>query len=458
MKLVNVFFYLSFGVAALASSLLAETAVQRFEAKPNIVLILVDDLGYGDLASYGAPDMQTPSVDRLMDSGMRFDQFYANCTVCSPTRAALLTGRYQDKAGVPGVIRQNEDNNWGYLDPNAPTLPDLLKNAGYHTGMVGKWHLGYEAPNLPNARGFDHFYGFLGDMMDDYWTHLRRGENWMRHNEKVIEPEGHATEVFTDAAIDYMEKQSLSEQPFFLYLAYNAPHYPIQPPEAWLNLVKQRQPGLSDARAKNVAFIEHLDDNIGRVLRSIESLGIRDNTVVIFSSDNGGALKYEQRNLPYRGGKQDHWEGGIRVPTCAVWPGKIPVQRSNEPGMTMDLYPTICDIAGVPIEHPIDAHSLYPSWFEGKSADPERVMIWSRREGGSRGGRAYYAIRQGPWKLLQNDTFEAMQLVNLEEDPYERNPSQERSKKSKHLNGLLMQHIQEAGRIPWQRPGDSFSQ
>ncbi|MBK1877243.1 sulfatase family protein [Pelagicoccus mobilis] len=417
--------------------------------KPNILLILVDDLGYGDLACYGAPDMRTPNFDRLMESGMRFDQFYANCTVCSPTRAALLTGRYQDKVGVPGVIRQNDDS-WGRLDPNTPTLPNLLKQANYHTGIVGKWHLGYEKPNIPNSRGFDHFYGFLGDMMDDYWTHLRGDKNWMRYNEEVIQPKGHATEVFTEAAIHYLEKQAAHEDPFFLYLAYNAPHFPIQPPEEWLEKVRNREPHLSEKRAKNVAFIEHLDHHIGRVLKSIESLGIQEETLVIFTSDNGGALPYEQRNLPLRGGKQDHWEGGIRVPTCVVWPGKIPAQRSSEPGMTMDLFPTLCEIAGVEVSHPIDGQSLLPIWLEGEAADPERVMVWVRREGGSRGGRAYYAIRKGKWKLLQNDSFEAMQLVDLEADPLETNPTRSDNKVSKELNWLLMRHIQEAGKVPWQ--------
>ncbi|MBT8043604.1 MAG: sulfatase-like hydrolase/transferase, partial [Verrucomicrobiae bacterium] len=162
--------------------------------KPNILLILVDDLGYGDLACYGAPDMKTPELDTLMQAGTRYDQFYANCTVCTPTRASLMTGRYPDLVGAPGVIRQNNAGNWGYLRPNGATLPELLKQADYHTALIGKWHLGYASPNLPNDRGFDHFHGFLGDMMNDYYTHLRGGVNWMRHNKETIKAKGHATE------------------------------------------------------------------------------------------------------------------------------------------------------------------------------------------------------------------------------------------------------------------------
>ena len=145
--------------------------------KPNIILILVDDLGYGDLSSFGGTDIQTPKLDDLFASGMRFDQFYANCTVCTPTRASLLTGRYPDLVGAPGVIRQVPTSNWGYFQPNGPTLPSLLKKAGYSTGMVGKWHLGYEAPQIPNDHGFEFFHGFLGDMMDDYYNHKRGGKN-----------------------------------------------------------------------------------------------------------------------------------------------------------------------------------------------------------------------------------------------------------------------------------------
>ena len=357
-------------------------ALPAFAAdKPNIVLILVDDLGYGDLGCYGAKDLRTPNLDALMARGMRFDQFYANCTVCSPTRASLMTGRYPDLAGVPGVIRQWAPDSWGYLDPSAATLPQLLKTANYHTAMVGKWHLGFEKPNIPNARGFDFFHGFLGDMMDDYWTHLRGGENWMRRDEAVITPNGHATDLFSQWSIDYIKSQSGKDQPFFLYLAYNAPHFPIQPPEEWLARVNEREPQLSDKRAKNVAFIEHLDDGIGKVLASIKNAGIEQNTIIIFSSDNGGSLPHAQSNGNLRGGKQDHWEGGIRVPTCVVWPDKIPSERSNAVGMTMDFLPTLCEIAGADVPAPIDGESLTDIWLRGADSDPERTLVWVRREG-----------------------------------------------------------------------------
>lgn len=421
------------------------------DTKPNIVLIMVDDLGYGDLSSFGAPDMQTPHIDRLMSRGLRFNQFYANCTVCSPTRASLMTGLYPDKAGVPGVIRQDRKDDFGFLDPNAVTLPDMLNTAGYHTALIGKWHLGLQSPNLPNDRGFDLFHGFLGDMMNDYYNHLRMGKNWMRRNKEVIKAEGHATDVFSRWSIDYINEQA-KDKPFFLFLSYNAPHFPIQPPKDWLDKVNARDLKLDPKRAKNVAFIEHLDDNVGRVMQAIDDAGIADNTIVIFTSDNGGSIPHAQRNLPLRGGKQEHWEGGIRVPTCVVWPGKINPGKSDELGITMDFYPTLCELAGVEIEHDIDGQSLVPIWLKGEASDPNRVMIWVRREGNNRyQGRAYYAIRRGKWKLFQNTPFEPMQLVDLEADPYEQSPMPAKGKVANELTWILTKHIQEAGRVPWQR-------
>ncbi len=255
--------------------LLFVAALPAGAAKPNIVMILVDDLGYSDLSSFGGTDIRTPAIDKLMNSGLRLDKFYSNCTVCTPTRASLLTGRYPDMVGAPGVIRQWDKNSWGYFRPTGPTLPELMRKAGYHTGMIGKWHLGFKSPNIPNDRGFDFFHGFLADMMDDYWTHLRGGINWMRLNKEEVKPEGHATEVFTQWAIDYVKNQAADKkQPFFLYLAYNAPHFPIQPPKIWLEKVQKREPQLGRKRATNVAFVEHMDHQIGKFLEAINQLGI----------------------------------------------------------------------------------------------------------------------------------------------------------------------------------------
>ena len=202
---------------------------------PNIVFIMVDDLGYGDLSSYGAPDLKTPNIDNLFASGIRFDEFYANCPVCSPTRAALLSGRYPDMAGVPGVIRTplpDRTTNWGKLGEDLVLLPELLKKSNYHSALIGNGTLASISRIVPLIAALISFHGFLGDMMDDYYTHLRHGNNYMRLNEEMIDPKGHATDLFSDWAIEYLTDRATNQkdQPFFLYLAYNAPHTPISGP------------------------------------------------------------------------------------------------------------------------------------------------------------------------------------------------------------------------------------
>ncbi len=191
--------------------------VQAADApRPNILVILTDDQGRGDYSAFGTKDIRTPNMDRLFRGGATFENFFANSCVCSPSRAALLTGCYPDRVGVPGVIREETpDDSWGYLAPGAVLLPQLLKQAGYHTALIGKWHLGIGSPNTPTERGFDFFEGFLGDMMDDYWTHLRHGHNFMRRNLEVIDPKGHATDVFTGWACDYLEQRPAAARAVF---------------------------------------------------------------------------------------------------------------------------------------------------------------------------------------------------------------------------------------------------
>ncbi len=440
------------GAAALASAGQSLARGREGVVKPNILVILVDDLGYGDLSSYGATDLKTPHIDMLMAAGMRFDNFYANCPVCSPTRAALLSGRYPDLVGVPGVVRTHIPNNWGFLAPHAELLPKLLKAAGYHTAIVGKWHLGLDSPNTPNERGFDHFHGFLGDMMDDYYHHRRHGNNYMRLNGNEIDPEGHATDLFTQWSIDYINERAKSNKPFFLYLTYNAPHTPIQPPDDWLQRVKKRQPGISDRRAKLVALIEHLDDGIGKVIAVLKDAGVSDNTLVIFTSDNGGQLNVGANNGPLRAGKQDMYEGGIRVPMCAVCPGKIQSgTRSERMALTMDLYPTICEAAGAKIAHKIDGRSILPTLLGKSQPAEDRFLFWVRREGGGYGGRAYYAARYGHYKLVQNSPYEPMELYNLKDDPQEQKPLDRKHKMYRTIFTALRNHIIEAGAVPWQK-------
>jgi arylsulfatase A-like enzyme len=443
---------------ALIATLCGSSALQGQAAgpvkRPNLIVILADDLGFGDTSSYGATDLATPHIDMLVARGMRFDHFYANCPVCSPTRAALLSGCYADRVGVPGVIRTHDDNNWGYLDPATVLLPRLLQQQGYRTALVGKWHLGLEEPNRPNERGFELFHGFLGDMMDDYYDHRRHGINYMRLDKNIINPQGHATDLFSDWACEFLETDH-SGRPFFLYLAYNAPHSPIQPPEEWLRKVHRREQGISSKRAKLVALIEHMDDGIGRVLQTLMQRGLDENTLIVFTSDNGGSLRHGARNGPLRDGKGSMYEGGLRVPAAVAWPGKIqPATRTPFQAMTMDILPTLLEAAGVACPHEIDGKSFLPTLLGREQPPLRNDWFFRRREGGSGyGGKTIEAVRRGEWKLLQNSPFAPMELYHLHSDPLEQENRIELDREVfKELSAALRKEIQRYGRVAWQRP------
>ena len=421
---------------------------------PNILLILADDHGYGDLSVHNGPSIETPNLDRIAAGGMRFTRFYANSSVCSPSRASLMTGRFPDRVGVPGVIRTHAQNNWGYLRQDAITLPSMLKQKDYRTALIGKWHLGLETENHPCRRGFDHFHGFLGDMMDDYYTHLRHDNNYMRRDFDTIVPRGHATELFTEWSVEFLRAQAQSSSPFFLYLAYNAPHTPIQPPDAWVARVREREPDISPQRAKYIALVEHMDAGIGRVLDTLEETGQLSNTLVIYTSDNGGDMKVGAHNGQLRGQKGDMYEGGIRVPACAMWPGHIPEGHVTEQeAMLMDVFPTACEVAGVPLTHEIEGRSIWQTLQGEKQDFSERILYWLRREGNQRFlGQCQRAVRLGDIKLLHNSLFEPLELYNLATDPLETtNSARTEVGLFREMSGLFQAETQKAGSVPWQR-------
>ncbi|MFT6575826.1 MAG: arylsulfatase A-like enzyme, partial [Akkermansiaceae bacterium] len=422
--------------------------------KPNIVVIVADDLGYGDLSSYGAADLKSPHLDALMAAGLKFTNFYANCPVCSPTRAALLSGRYQELVGVPGVIRTKPEDNWGYLSPTATLLPQVLKKQGYATAAIGKWHLGLDEEAHPNSRGFDHFHGFLGDMMDDYYHHRRHGQHYMRLNKEKVNPEGHATDVFTDWATEYLTSQATKKEPFFLYLAYNAPHTPIQPPQDWLEKVMAREKGITEKRAKLVALIEHMDEGIGKVVAALKTNGQWENTLLFFVSDNGGQLNVGANCGDLRGGKQDMYEGGLKVPACAVWPGVIKPGTSEFTALTMDIFPTAIEAAGGQAAEGIDGHSFLPLLKSGIQVSDKRDLFFTRREGNLRYmGEVSWAMKRGPWKLVKNTPMTPWELYQLEKDPLEANDlATTEKKKFNELAKAMRAHIQRGGSVPWQKP------
>lgn len=291
--------------------------------------------------------------------------------------------------------------------------------------------------------------------MDDYWKKRRHDINYMRKNQEVIDPVGHATDLFTAWAVDYIKDKAPKEQPFFLYLAYNAPHFPVQPPEDWLAKVQNRAPNLSEKRAKLVAFIEHLDDGIGNVIQALKESGEYDNTIIVFTSDNGGLLRDEANNGPFRDGKQSVYEGGLKVPTCVVWKngGVTSGAISEHKAVTMDLYPTLVEAAGGTVDYPIEGKSFLPILKGGTLDDADRPLYYVRREGGNRyGGLTIQALELNDWKLLQNSPFASQELYNIKEDPKETNNLiDEEPEKYGELNALLMQHLQEAGKVTWQR-------
>jgi arylsulfatase A-like enzyme len=427
------------------------------KSKPNIVVILADDLGRGDYSAFGTPDIRTPHIDRLCREGLTFDSFFANSCVCSPTRAALLTGCHPDRVGVPGVIRdEHPHDSWGCLAPNAKLLPQVLKPAGYHSAIVGKWHLGLATPNTPNERGFDLFHGFLGDMMDDYWTHLRNGHNFMRHNAEVIDPQGHATDLFTGWACGYLtERAQHKDQPFLLYLAYNAPHNPIQPKPDWLEKVQKREPNMTPVRAKIVALIEHLDDGIGQVLAKLDETGLASNTLVIFTSDNGGVLNFGANCGPWRSEKGHMYEGGLRVPGAARWPGIIqPGGHTPRYTLTMDIFATACAAAGVAAPEGIDGVSFLPT-LRGETGPPcAREYYFVRREGGpAYGGKTIEALRRGDLKILQDSPFAPLEMYDLKSDPLEATNLVTRNRKQfLDMAAGLRKQIQRGAVVPWQAP------
>ncbi|MEP6668681.1 MAG: sulfatase-like hydrolase/transferase [Chthoniobacter sp.] len=424
--------------------------------KPNIIVILCDDLGRGDYSAFGTKDIRTPNVDRLCREGLTFDNFYANSCVCSPSRAALMSGCFPNRVGVGGMIREEDpDGNWGWLSPNAKLFPQLLKPAGCHSAIVGKWNLGINSPNTPTERGFDLFDGFLGDMMEDYWTHLRHGLNLMRHNRETVSPEGHATDIFTDWACRYLDERGKSKEPFFLYLAYNAPHDPIQPKPEWLAKVKAREPGISEKRAKLVALIEHLDDGVGKVLAKLDETGLAKNTLVLFSSDNGGVLGNEANNGPWRSGKTHMYEGGLRVPGVVRWPDHIaPGTHSNRIVLLMDVLPTAMEMAGLTPPAGLDGVSFLPTLRGEAQPEPVRDLYFMWREGGlAHQGASTEALRQGDWKLVRDNVFAPIELYNLKDDPQETTDLANKEKSTfRNLSLAMRRQVQRAGSVPWQPP------
>ncbi len=394
------------------------------QRRPNFILIMADDLGYGDLGCYGHPRNKTPHIDKLAAEGLKFTDYHANGPMCSPTRAALLTGLYQQRFGRGFESALSVKSPEIGLPAGTPTIPQVLKKTGYATGMYGKWHLGYQPPHMPTHFGFDDFRGLLtGD--GDHISHISRSghEDWY-HNEQIEMEEGYSAELITKHSIDFMRKNM--DKPFFLYVAHLAIHFPWQAPgekahreqgtDYW-NLTKLGPHSEGKVQPVVQQMVEAVDQSVGDIMAALAELGLEEDTFVFFTSDNGGYLEYAGRfkgevssNAPCRGQKAEVWEGGHREPAIARWPGRItPGTVSHETAMTFDMLPTYAELAGAATPEGMDGTTLVPLLLGG-TALPERDLFWRMGE--------EWAVRRGPWKLVGLGA--SMQLFNLDDDIGER--------------------------------------
>lgn len=399
-----------------SAAMVAASFVQAQE-KPNIVFILADDLGYGDVGCYGAPDIETPNIDRIATEGIRFTDFYANGAVCSPTRIAFLTGRYQQRYGMENALNYQEFGRG--LPEDGKTIADHLQTVGYTTGISGKWHLGYDHERKPLQQGFDHFFGLLSGN-HHYFEHMDRiGAYDLWFGNDTIEREGYTTDLITDDAVGLIEKNA--DHPFFLFLSHAAPHFPWQGPDDVDKLIQPKKKNWQEGdRETYIAMVESMDDGIGTVLEKLDSLGLAESTLVIFTSDNGGHTY--SRNAPLRDYKGTVFEGGIRVPCIARWPGKIAADTTTDQvAITMDWTATFANIAGIESDSlDFDGKDLTPI-LTGESENFERTLFWRRQPGPSRKNVPILrAVRDGNWKRVEPENEDPL-LFNLEKDISEEN-------------------------------------
>ncbi len=391
--------------------------------KPNIVHIVADDLGWKDVGFNGCTDIKTPNIDALAQGGAKFTQFYVQ-PMCTPTRAALMTGRYPFRYGLQTIVIPTAA---GYgLDTTEWLMPQCLGEAGYKTAIIGKWHLGHaDKKHWPRQRGFDYQYGaMIGEL--DYFTHDEHGVlDWFRDNKPVHE-KGYTTTLLGDDAVKYINAQD-GKKPFYLYLTFNAPHTPYQAPKQYID----KYSGIADPTRRIYAgMVDCLDENIGKVVAALDKKGLRENTLILFHSDNGGTtdkrftgqmadvskLKLPCDNGPYRSGKGALFEGGRRVAACANWPGHIKAQTVDGIIHAVDIYPTLAALAGASTARckPLDGMNVWETIAEGKPS-PRTEFIYTVEP--FRGG-----IRQGDWKLIWRTMLpSSVDLYNLAEDPYEKN-------------------------------------
>ena len=404
------------------------------QGKPNFIVIMTDDQGYGDLSCMGNTDFLTPHIDDLAQRGVRFTNWYSNSPVCSPSRASLLTGCYPGNAGVRSILAGHRRATG--LTPKTPTIASALKDLGYRTALIGKWHLGLQEQSRPNQNGFDYFYGFMAGCID-YYSHIfywsmADGKTNPTHdlweNDKEIYDNGqYFTEMVTERAVEKIRSMNEAQEPFMMYVAYNAPHYPMHAPQKYLD----RFAHLPEDRRSMAAMISAVDDGVGQIVDELKRQNILEDTLIFFQSDNGPSREsrnwMDGREDPYYGGmpgslkghKFSLFEGGIRVPGIFCWPGHIPAgQVIEEPCAAMDVFPTLLTLAGGdPAQYCLDGCNILPVLTEGAVA-PHEYIFWEMAE--------QTAVRQGNYKLVLNGQLVEQEtpedevfLSDLSKDPGE---------------------------------------
>jgi arylsulfatase A-like enzyme len=384
--------------------------------RPNVVLIMSDDMGYGDLSSYGATDIKTPAIDSLGRDGVRLTDFYANGVLCSPTRAGLISGRYQQRYVIETALGGEGTRG---LKVTGSSLPQVLKNNGYATGLVGKWHLGGTPEVSPRAHGFEYFFGLIGSHID-FYHHNRGPEQYdLWENDAKVKRDGYMTDLITERSVAFIEQSAAAKRPFFIDVSYNAPHWPYQPPgkpSPPPGTGRQQLPQDADTatRADYAAMVEAVDGGVAQILRTLDRLGLSNNTIVIFTNDNGG--EWLSSNKPLFSRKWTVWEGGIRVPALIRWPGRIPAGRvSRQVGITMDFAASIVAATGSPLTASAryEGIDLFPI-LEGRAPEVERTLFWRTVNA----GRTQRAVRKGDWKLVVDASH--VMVFNLRDDIGER--------------------------------------
>jgi arylsulfatase A-like enzyme len=417
------------GLVTILSGFGAFPAFTQAAEKPNIIVIFTDDQGYRDVGFTEGDQIRTPHLDALADGGVTFTDGYVTYPVCSPSRAGLMTGRYQGRFGYErNAIYSPNDPNMG-MPTDQPLFPAFLQNAGYHTGAIGKWHLGaHIESHHPLNRGFDYFYGMLGgghryfpreltlrDQSDTAWN--QRWEHyrlWLLENHRRLKPDQYLTDAFSNRALEFVERNQ--DKPFFLYLAYNAPHGPLQATEKYLDRYEHIT---NDKRRTYAAMVSSVDDGVGRLRAKLRELDLETQTLIFFLSDNGGPENKGALNDPLRAGKGSLYEGGIRVPFVMHWPGHVASgKRFSAPVISLDIAATAVDLANaqrhVPNDRPLDGVSLLPYVNGNQAGVPHKRLYWRKGPGATR------VVRQGSMKLIvkPNDRTE---LYDLSQDISEQN-------------------------------------